>query len=76
MYIATAGPVRSYLVGYPTMVLTHPTPKQFLSIPCPTCGVAAGMRCVLHSDAPRKEAHINRKVFAIAAMQKRADDAA
>ena len=43
-------------------MLTRPTPKQFLSIPCPTCGVAAGQRCERYSGRPRKEPHIDRKL--------------
>ena len=40
------------------------TPKQLLSAPCPTCGVAAGRRCVLHSGASRSAPHADRKLEA------------
>jgi len=45
------------------------TPEQLVSVPCPTCGVAAGMVCVLHSGAPRTEPHVDRKLSAIEAIQ-------
>ena len=44
-------------------------PEQFSSVPCPTCGVAAGERCVLHSGALRSEAHIDRKLSAAEAIE-------
>jgi len=40
------------------------TPKQLTSVPCPTCGAAAGERCVLNSGAPRAEPHVDRKFAA------------
>ena len=43
--------------------------KHFSTVPCPTCGVAVGQRCVLHSDALRCEPHIDRKLSAIEAME-------
>ncbi|MHB8754755.1 MAG: zinc finger domain-containing protein [Candidatus Acidiferrales bacterium] len=46
------------------------TPEQMSSVPCPTCGVAAGQSCVLHSGGPRSEPHTERKLSAIEAMQK------
>jgi hypothetical protein len=45
------------------------TPKQLSSIPCPTCGVAAGMRCVLNSGGPRSEPHVDRKLAAAEALE-------
>jgi len=56
--------------------LLHPvsmknlTAKQISSVPCPTCGVAAGKRCVLLSGAPRKEPHVDRKIAATEAVKK------
>jgi hypothetical protein len=47
--------------------LTH---KQISSVPCPTCGSAAGKRCVLHSGGLRSEPHIERKFLAIDAIAK------
>ncbi len=38
--------------------------KQLLSVPCPTCGVDAGQRCVLHSGALRSEPHVDRRLSA------------
>jgi hypothetical protein len=40
------------------------TNTQLLSVSCPTCGVAAGMRCQLYSGAPRAP-HVNRKLSAL-----------
>jgi len=45
--------------------------KQLLSIPCPTCGVAAGQRCLVHSCALRSEPHLDRKLSAIEATETR-----
>ena len=45
------------------------TPKQFSAVPCPTCGVAAGMRCLLHSGEPRVDAHVDRKLSAAEAIE-------
>jgi hypothetical protein len=46
--------------------------EQLSSVPCPTCGVAAGERCVLHSGSPRSEPHLDRKLSAIEAIEKNA----
>ena len=45
------------------------TPKQLSSVPCPTCGVSAGERCVLHSGALRSEPHVERKFAAAEAIE-------
>src|SRR5258708_1846782 len=47
------------------------TPKQLLSVPCPTCGVPAGKRCERYSGVPRKEPHVERKLSAIEASEKK-----
>jgi hypothetical protein len=47
------------------------SPKQLFSIPCPTCGVAAGIGCVLHSGAPRSSPHIDRKFSAMDAIERK-----
>jgi hypothetical protein len=47
------------------------TPKQLSSVPCPTCGVAAGERCVLHSGAPRSGPHVDRTFAAAEAIERR-----
>jgi hypothetical protein len=52
------------------------TPKQLTTVPCPTCGAAAGERCVLLSGGPRKEPHVNRKLAATEAVEKRFKSAA
>ena len=45
------------------------TPAQLRSVPCPTCGVPAGKRCVLHSGALRSESHVDRKLAAAEAAE-------
>jgi len=40
------------------------TAKQLSSVPCPTCGVAAGNSCVLHSGGPRSAPHVDRRFCA------------
>jgi len=47
------------------------TPTQLSSVPCPTCGVAAGQRCLLHSGALRSELHIDRKLSAAEAIERK-----
>jgi len=47
------------------------TKKQASSVPCPTCGVAAGRRCVLYSGGLRIEAHTDRKLIAAEAVKKK-----
>jgi hypothetical protein len=45
------------------------TAAQFSSIPCPTCGVALGQRCLLHSGRLRTEPHLDRKLAAAEAVE-------
>jgi hypothetical protein len=52
------------------MKLKEITPKQSSSVSCPTCGVAAGERCILLSGVRRFESHTDRKLFAAEAMEK------
>jgi hypothetical protein len=47
------------------------TPKELSSVPCPTCGVAAGERCHLHSGSPPFEPHLDRKLCAIEALEQK-----
>ena len=47
------------------------TLKQLSSVACPTCGVAAGKRCVLVAGGLRNESHPNRKLLAAEAMEKK-----
>jgi hypothetical protein len=62
---------RGRLLSHPARVVTKDLAlKQFSSVPCPTCGVAAGRRCILHSGIPRTEPHIDRKLAAIEAIKK------
>ena len=47
------------------------TLKQISSVACPACGVAIGKRCVLIAGGIRREAHIDRKLSAAEAMEKK-----
>ncbi|MGH9691283.1 MAG: zinc finger domain-containing protein [Candidatus Acidiferrales bacterium] len=47
------------------------TQKQVSSVPCPTCGVAAGHGCVLNTGGPRVEPHPDRKFSAAAAIERK-----
>ena len=55
------------------MKIAGMTSKQLVSVPCPTCGVSAGARCLLHSGGLRAEPHVDRKLLAAETLeQKRA----
>ncbi|MGD0469090.1 MAG: hypothetical protein ABSA54_12005 [Terriglobales bacterium] len=45
------------------------TPKQILSVPCPTCGAAIEEDCELHTGALRTEPHRDRKLSAAEALE-------
>jgi len=45
------------------------TAKEWYSVPCPTCGVAPGEPCLLHSGALRTEPHVDRKLSAVEAIE-------
>jgi hypothetical protein len=45
------------------------TLKQVSAVPCPTCGVAIGLPCVLHSSGKRLGPHVDRKLVAIEAFE-------
>jgi hypothetical protein len=45
------------------------TPKQILSVPCPTCGAATEEPCELHTGALRTEPHRDRKLSAAEAVE-------
>ncbi len=47
------------------------TLKQLSSVSCPTCGVAPGRRCLLHSGGLRSEPHVDRKLAAAEAIETR-----
>ncbi len=47
------------------------TAKQFTSVPCRTCGVGVGERCVLHSGGLRTEPHVDRKLAAAEMFEKK-----
>jgi hypothetical protein len=48
------------LLPYTTsMPKRNPTPDQRSSVPCPSCGVAAGRRCILHYNRmPSGQTHM------------------
>jgi hypothetical protein len=52
------------------MRMAELTPEELSSVPCPTCGVAAGERCLLHGTA-RFESHLDRKLCAIEALEQK-----
>jgi hypothetical protein len=51
------------------MNISELTPRQLSSVPCPTCGVAAGKRCVLLSGSQRLKPHVDRRLSAAAAIE-------
>jgi hypothetical protein len=51
------------------MRMTHLTPIQLSSVPCPSCGAAAGHLCELHSGGLRVEPHLDRKLAAAEAVE-------
>jgi hypothetical protein len=51
------------------MRMGYLTPKLLLAVPCPSCGVAAGDRCLLREGGFRNEPHIDRKLTAIEAVE-------
>jgi hypothetical protein len=51
------------------MRMTHLTPKQLSSVPCPSCGAASGHLCELHSGSRRAEPHLDRKLAAVKAVE-------
>jgi hypothetical protein len=53
------------------MRMTDLTPKQLFSVRCPICGADPGMRCLLHSGGPRSEAHLDRKLSAAEAIERK-----
>jgi hypothetical protein len=47
------------------------TSRELSSVRCPTCGVAAGERCRLHSGSPCFEPHLDRKLSAIESLEQK-----
>jgi len=50
---------------------TKPTPRQQSSVACPTCGVAAGKRCILGAGGLRNGPHAGRRLLAAGAPGKK-----
>ena len=57
---------------YVTVKCKELTPKQILSVPCPTCGAAIEEVCELHTGDPRTEPHRDRKLDAADAVEAKA----
>jgi hypothetical protein len=57
------------------MKMKELSPKQLSSVPCPTCGVAAGQGCMLHSGGQRSGPHVARKFAATEATERKAKSA-
>ena len=58
-----------FLPYYIKMRKSDLTAKEWSSVPCPTCGVAPGEPCLLHSGALRTEPHVDRKLSAVEAIE-------
>jgi len=59
-----------------TVKIKELSPKQLLSVPCPTCGAAIGEGCELHTGALRTEPHRDRKLSAADAVEGKQQGAA
>src|SRR6266404_3814306 len=60
------------VLSYPIrMKMSDLTPEQLSSVPCPTCGVGPGEPCLLHSGTPRTGPHVERKLSAAEAIEKK-----
>jgi hypothetical protein len=46
-------------------------PKQVSSVLCPLCGAAVGKPCRIYSGQKRNEPHVERKLSAIQAVEKK-----
>jgi hypothetical protein len=55
---------------YISMKIKELTPRQLSSVPCPTCGVPVGRRCLLLSGAPRSAPHLERRFCAADAVER------
>lgn len=53
------------------MRMSDMTPAMFLSVVCPTCGVAIGERCLLSAGGLRVESHVDRKLGAAEAVEQK-----
>ena len=47
------------------------TARQLFSVPCPRCGAATGHICEVHSGGLRFEPHLDRKLSAIEAVERK-----
>ena len=53
---------------HPVTMKKHLTANQTSCVPCPTCGVAPGMRRKRYSGALRRHPHVDRRFVAIEAL--------
>ena len=63
--------LNAFLQARPMSVKRRLDQMQPLSVACPTCGAAAGKRCLLSSGGIRNEPHGNRKIKAIEVNEKK-----
>jgi hypothetical protein len=61
--------LRLVLSHHIQMSMSDLTAKQLFSVSCPTCGVAPGELCLLHSGGPRSRPHVERKLSAAEALE-------
>jgi hypothetical protein len=59
---------------YVVVKIKELTPKQILSVPCPTCGESTGEACELHTGALRNEPHRDRKLSAVEAVETKSSE--
>jgi len=57
--------------SYPSVRVRELTREQLACVQCPTCGVPAGKRCERYSGALRKEPHVDRKLSAVEAIERK-----
>ncbi len=57
--------------SYPGVRTRELTREQLACVQCPTCGVPAGKRCERYSGALRKEPHVDRKLAAVEAIERK-----
>jgi hypothetical protein len=59
---------------YVVVKIKELTPKQILSVPCPTCGASTGEACELHTGTLRNEPHRDRKLSAVEAVETKSSE--
>jgi len=59
------------LAQHVQMRMNDLTSRQLFSVPCPRCGAATGHICEVHSGGLRFEPHLDRKLSAIEAVERK-----